>query len=56
MGTAEARREERALRRAERAEIRAQETRQAVEDAFMLFAVLVGMYALMFFGCLWASC
>lgn len=55
MDTAEARREERALRRAERAEIRAQEAKQAVEDVLMIVAVLIGMYAFMFFGCTWAS-
>lgn len=55
MESFEARREERSLRRAERAEIRRQEVKRAVQDVLMIVAVLIGMYIFMFAGCMWAS-
>jgi hypothetical protein len=55
MGTAEARREERALRRAGRVEIEAQRRKAAIYLALETVAVFVVLYASMWLGYLWAS-
>lgn len=50
MGEFEARQAERALRRAERAEIGEMEARQALSDIFWATAAGIGLYAFVFFG------